>query len=200
MWAQFRLAGVRAAENRWRGARTEPVRAQLARCRSQVGVRSRTGRRIQGAVARVIRLRQRLTAMASDRSRRRRTTRRRRGAQRALPQSAAAAVRTGTGQRRARPSRAAVRTPMATAGDRRRVRSWTCGSRSCGRPPTVVRALRLTMLRRIMLRVTVDRIARRPATAAAAATQVLRAADIPPGAVEDTRAEAGITRLRAGVG
>lgn len=140
-----------------------------------------------------LRLRQ-PTATDSGLSHRPLETRRRREARRAFLKSAGAAVPTGTGPRQARWNRGAT-LRAATAADHRPDHSWICGSRSCGRPPTGHRAadMAATMLRRIMPRhimprVTADRIVRR-ATAAAAATRVRRAADIPPAA--------GITRLRS---
>jgi hypothetical protein len=137
------------------------------------------------------------TGTDSGRSHRLRAMRRR-GAGRALLRPAAAAVPTGTGRRRARWNHGATRR-AAMGVDHRRVRSWTCGSRSCGRPLTAHRAgdtadimLRRTMLRHLTLRVTADRTVR-PATAAVAATPVPRAEDIPP-VVEDTLVEAVTTK------
>ena len=106
----------------------------------------------------------RATVTDSVRSRRLRATKRRE-AHRARRQRAAAAAPTGTGLRRVRWNRAAtVRPRAATAADHRPVRSWICGSRSCG----LLRTADIRVGAIAALRATADRAEHLPATVARA--------------------------------
>ena len=155
-------------------------------------------------------------AADSGRSRRHRSSEVVAAANRARLRHAAAAAATGIGRRRVRHRwmrGATVRTRRAATGADRRhrpVRSWICGSRSCGRPRAATADIRagVAQLRwrryrapalRVELRATADReehpARRRIAVAAAMARRVAAAA-----AVADTPAAAVVVAHSGGGG
>jgi hypothetical protein len=179
MWGRFRLAG-----NPWQRGRLRVRRGRLLRRaaivrvhrrRQRLAVRRTAFRTQRGAARRSLLLL--LTGMDSGRLRRHRTATLRvesrvrrltdRLADRLMGRRNVVGVAaTGTGLRRVRRERGpADRIRMAMGAghprdqrrERRRGRSWICGSRSCGvRPPAVRAVLPVAIVRRAMA----DRIAR----------------------------------------